>query len=285
MRGVATKNPQRITLGQKLQDARRRSGMSTADVEPVMGWYVGKLARLEAGTRTVSKAEIERLAELYQIPAAERATLTVLNEGARKRESPSRVADFAQTYVTLERAAQAICYFDAELIHALLQTPAYATEVLAQSSHEDVPDRVADRMARQAILSREDAPAFRAVLGEAALYREVGGVDVLREQLEHLIEVSKATNVGVRILPFSVGAHRGLGVAFTMLDIADPELKRVYIEGFTDATYIHEPVETAVYAAKFEDLWSAALSDDESVTILRRRIDTLGGSHGRDTLA
>ncbi|MGH7630242.1 MAG: helix-turn-helix domain-containing protein [Gemmatimonadales bacterium] len=277
---MATKNPQRLSLGQALQVARKRAGLTTDEIEPLMGWYGGKLRRVEAGSRTVARTEIDRLADLYDSTRDERDRLHLIADSARRRESPSRVADFAQTYVTLERAATSILFYDAELIHALLQTRDYATAVVASVDGEDVPGRAEDRIARQQVLTTDRPPMFRAVLGEAALYREVGGIDGLRAQLEHLLVAMKHATIGVRILPFSAGAHRALGVGFTLLRNPDPSLTRVYIEGVTHATYIHEAHEVEVYADGFEDLWSRALSERDSARILRGRIETIGGSHG-----
>lgn len=269
---MATKNPQRLALGQGLKAARMAAGKSTTEVEEELGWHVGKASRVEAGTRVPVRAEIDRLCELFAIPAGDRPTIRLLADAARRRETPSRVADFAQEYVTLERSACRIDYYDAELVPGLLQTVRYAREVIIKSGSPDVEGRLADRVARQKILT-PDGPRLRAVLGEAVLHREVGGEAVLLDQLRHLVQVSQLDTVGVRILPFSIGAHRGLGIGFTYLELAEPSITRVYTEGFTDATYIHEEDETSVYASEFDRLWAVAADDRASATILRRRID------------
>jgi hypothetical protein len=134
---------------------------------------------------------------------------------------------------------------------------------------------VAERLARGRILTRKThAPITRILLGEAALYRQVGGQAVMREQIAHLLDLMRLPNVSIRILPFAVGAHLALGVGFTTLRLASPKITRVYTEGLTDATYLHEPGETAVYERGFEQLWQLAADDEESATILRRHITT-----------
>jgi hypothetical protein len=271
---VATQNPQRFELGDMLKSAREKAGLKTSTVETELRWYAGKNSRVEAGTRVPVPAEIDRRADLYRLSRSERETLHLLADGARKRESSSRVADFAQTYITLERAAAEIRYYDAELVYGPLQTERYARAVLANSRSQHVEEGTADRVARRAILTREDPPDVRVVLGEAALHRAVGGEESLREQLRHLLTVSELPNVTIRILPFAVGAHRALGVGFYFLRLATPAITRVYIEGLTNATYIHEPDETAVYEQDFAELWAIALDEDNSANILRRRIGT-----------
>lgn len=270
---VATQNPQRFELGETLRGLREHSGHKARTIEQELRWYAGKISRVEAGTRVPVAAEVDRLADLYRIDDEQRRTLHLLADAARKRESSSRVADFAQTYVTLERAASEIKYYDAELIHGLVQTEAYARALLETSPEGQVEERLADRLARCNILAGANSPSVKILLGEASLHRPVGGDDVLREQLRHLIATARLSSVSIRILPFSAGAHCAIGVGFVFLRLKTPNITRVYLEGLTDATYIHEPDETVEYERGFDQLWARAADDEESATILRRRIE------------
>lgn len=269
---MATQNPQREELGKLLRAARESARRKPVEVEAELRWYPGKLSRVETGRRVPVPAEIDRLVDLYSLSGEDRDTLVRLADAARKREAPSRVADFAQSYVTYERAAAEICYYDGYLVPALLQTERYAQAVLTTSRSQHVTERVADRIRRREVLTREDPPAVRVLLGEAALHQQVAGEDALHDQLQHLVTVSELPNVSIRIVPFSAGAHWMLGVGFTYLRLAAPEFTRVYIEGLTDATYIHEPDETVIYQQGFDTVWSAAPDETASATILRRHI-------------
>lgn len=269
---MATQNPQRAALGEMLRNLRLRAGKGTHEVEAELGWYAGKASRVETGMRGIVPAEATQLADLFEASKKERATLAQLALAARKRESPAHVADFAQTYVTFERQATNIDYYDGELIHALFQTERYARAVLATGSG-DVAQRVSDRLARQDVLRGGNPPQVRMVLGEAALHVDVGGPDVMREQIEHLLKQRDRPNVSIRVVPFAAGAHRALGVGFYIVHVVSPAaIKRVYTEGLANSTYIHESDEVSVYESTFADLWELAASDQESATILRRRI-------------
>lgn len=269
---MATLNPQRVQLGALLGNAREAAGITPDEVARELRWYKQKVARVESGQRVPTGAEMDRLADLYSIPVEARAGLHVLADAARKREAPARVADFAQSFVTFERIAREIRYYDAELVYGLLQNEDYARAVLTLDHREDVEDRVADRMSRQGVLSSDEPPNLRIVLGEAALLRAVGGQRVLADQLRHLDAMTERPNINIRILPFTVGAHPAIGVGFTYLRLTAPSITRVYIEGLTDATYIADPAETAVYEQTHDRLWSLALDEEESATILRRHI-------------
>lgn len=268
---MANQNPQRVELGELLKGARERAALGPGDVEKVLGWYRGKNARVEAGSRVPVYAEVSALADLYRMTADERTALRVLADAARKRESSARVADFAQTYVKLERAANDIWCYDAMLVPAVLQVEAYARALLVTSRSGDVEPRLADRMARQSILTAQEPPTIRALLGEAVLHQEVGGRAVLMKQLARLLDVGQLPNVSVRIISFTHGAHRAMGVGFVYLRM--DSLRRVYLEGLTDATYLHEHDDVDAYEQGFEGLWAEALDEVQSATILRRRIE------------
>jgi uncharacterized protein DUF5753/helix-turn-helix protein len=269
---LATQNPQRVELGETLRLAREGANWKPADVEKELRWYGGKVTRVERGQRVPVSAEVDKMADLYKLTPDERERLHLLADSARRRESPARVADFAQSYVTMERAAVEVNYYDAELIWGPLQVGPYARAVLTNSRTLNVEESVEDRLARHALLTRDEPPRVRVVLGEAVLHRLVGGETVLMAQLAHLLDVGRLPNVDIRILPFSVGAHRALGVGFTQLRLEVPAITRVYIEGLTDATYIVEPGEIDIYVQDFNELWSMALDERDSATILRRRI-------------
>ena len=125
-------------------------------------------------------------------------------------------------------------------------------------------------MERQKLLGAPRAPAMSFVLDEAVLRRQVGGGDVMREQLAHLLEVRRLSNVSVRVLPFEAGvyaAHRG---AFVLLDFqsdsnGDPLL---YRESPLGDGSTRDPALVARYVEDFENLKIGALSERESADLI-----------------
>jgi transcriptional regulator with XRE-family HTH domain len=272
---VATANPLRVELGQRLRELREAAGKSAAavDSDPELRWYAGKTSKIETGTRVPVATEINRLADLFDVSGSERADLQALATAARKRSPMPHVADFARSYILLEQGAKTIDYFDEVLIPAVLQTPAYARDLLSQIGDEDLEVRLTERLARRDLLDGPSAPTVRVILGEAALRRLPVDRGAAREQLEHLASVaSDLPNVEIRIAPFSLGLHSVVGVGFTILTLTSPPITRVYQEGRTTATYLHEPDETDVYQSSFNLLWSRVADAAESASILRRHI-------------
>jgi Domain of unknown function (DUF5753) len=105
------------------------------------------------------------------------------------------------------------------LIHSLVQTEAHARALLSTSLTLQLDERVADRLARRSILTRPDPPVVKILLGEAALHTQVGGAEVMREQLQHLLDATALPSVSIRIMPFSAGAHVALGVGFRIVKV------------------------------------------------------------------
>lgn len=104
-----------------------------------------------------------------------------------------------------------------------------------------------------------------AVVNEGALRRVVGGPDVMRQQLHHLVDRAGLDHVVLRVLPFTAGAHPGVDGSFTVLGFSDPGDPRiVYLDRMTDSDYLEGLREVAAYRHAHEQLRAAALSPSDS---------------------
>jgi hypothetical protein len=131
-------------------------------------------------------------------------------------------------------------------------------------------------MARQTLLTREDPPRLWAVVDEAALRRPVGGREVMRRQLERLIDAAKLPTVTLQILPFATGAHPAMVGSFSVLRFADQELPDVvYLEHLTSAIYLNKPDEVDQYLHVMESICVQAAAPDQTVALLAKILDEL----------
>ncbi|WP_030469985.1 helix-turn-helix domain-containing protein [Lentzea aerocolonigenes] len=273
---MAIQNPQRFDLGKAWKAYRKGAGKSPEDVEAKLHWYKSKCSRVESGTRVPVAAEIDSFADLCGLTSDERADLQRLGAEARKKVAPSRVADFAQTAVSLLQEATIIRYFDDGLIAGFAQTADTARALFeTDPSITDVDERVGEQLKLSGILYKKNAPQVYMVLGEAALHILVGGRTGLRGQLEHLIKLSNLPNVHLRILTFAAGAHMAAGVGWLDIELEDRAQRRVYLEGLTDATYVHALKDIEKHQASFDQVWALAEDEDASASIVRRRITEL----------
>ncbi|MFC9506713.1 helix-turn-helix domain-containing protein [Streptomyces sp. NPDC057002] len=181
----------------------------------------------------------------------------------------SRLPAWFQQVAELEMRATEICSFQTHMVLGLLQTQGYAGAVLGALDQTDLEDRTAVRLARQRVFEKAEPPVFWAVLSEAALYLEIGGAQVMREQLAHLLSFESNPRINVQVLPFSAGAHAGLQGSFDVYRFSsDPTI--VYTEGYGSGHPTANPDTVRECSLRYDHLRAAALSLTDSAELIRR---------------
>ncbi|GAB3210354.1 DUF5753 domain-containing protein [Marinactinospora thermotolerans] len=240
------------------------------------------VSRWELGERLPRPADLRLLLDVYEVEGEQRDVLLSLAREARQRGwwhvHGDAVPDWFQGFVGLESEASSICSYESEFVPGLLQTADYSRAIhhgaVRSHSDEEIERRVAVRMKRQELLQRPDSPQLWFILNEAVIRRLVGGPEVMRRQLEHLIEVIEPPRVTVQILPYDLGAHPGMDGAFTILGFpAATDTDIVYLEMQTSSLYIEEPEEVERYNVVFNHLRATALGTDRTIGMLHGIID------------
>jgi transcriptional regulator with XRE-family HTH domain len=254
---------QRLVLGGQLHKLRESRGITAEQAAESIRGSHSKISRMEHGRVGFKERDVADLLTLYGVTdTEERAALLNL---AREANTPGWwhaysdiLPAWAQPYVGLEAAASVIRTYQIQIIPGLLQTEGYARALIRQGSaatEEQIARRGELRASRQEILRRPDAPQLWVVVDEGALRRPVGSREVVREQLQYLIEVADHPAVTLQIMPFAAGAHSAMGGPFTILRFAEPDLADVvYIEQLTTALYLEKPVEVDSYLEVMEQL-------------------------------
>ena len=275
-------------IGRQFARLRSQAGLSQEAAADALQRSRATIARIEEGDPRVRFRDIEvrAMLDLYHASERDRATLLGLTAETRNGHRKGWWHDYTDTAlpgwfelsVALEDSAEIIREYDIENVPGLLQTRAYAEQVMRSPANNLAPDeaahRVQLRMQRQSLLTRPRAPRYEVILSEAALHRPVGGPAAMAEQLQRLIDVGSMPNVSIRVVPFSVGAHGGMTAAsaFRLLEFPkDPhgygeplEPPLVYVDSFTGALYLNKPDEVEAYRLAWDDLERRAL--DESAT-------------------
>jgi transcriptional regulator with XRE-family HTH domain len=254
---------QRLVLGGQLHKLRESRGITAEQAAESIRGSHSKISRMEHGRVGFKERDVADLLTLYGVTdTEERAALLNL---AREANTPGWwhaysdiLPAWAQPYVGLEAAASVIRTYQIQIIPGLLQTEGYARALIRQGSaatEDEIARRGELRASRQEILRRPDAPQLWAVVDEGALRRPVGSRQIVREQLQYLIEVADHPAVTLQIMPFAAGAHSAMGGPFTILRFAEPDLADVvYIEQLTTALYLEKPVEVDSYLEVMEQL-------------------------------
>jgi len=261
---------------------RLRGDRRGADVAMTLGWSESKLSRIETARTGISEPDLDRLLAGYGLPAEERIRLRDLARRGRARvwwtAYRSSVPDPYDEYVALEAEAVAMAEWEAQVVPGLLQTDEYARAVIEVGADivdpETIQRRLALRMARQAVLTRDPPPQLSVVLDESVLRREVGGRDVLDRQLQHLFDASHRPGVELLVLPFTAGAHAALTESFVIFDFEiDTRAPVVHSEGLTGGQFRTRPDDVRVYRGAFADLRRRALPVEASRSVIARSSD------------
>lgn len=228
--------------------------------------------------------EVGKLLDLYGVGDPQRAQLLSLARDANQRgwweEYAEVIPDGYQSFIGLEAEAASLAHWQIALVPGLLQTSDYARRLFLAYQGIDpiapgtVERRVEVRMIRQRILTSDPARRLAAVIDESVLLRQVGSHDVMRAQLQHLLDMADLPNIDLRVLP--LGTDRSLMVesfvifTFSPIDQASGLHDVVSTEALVSEQYIEVEADTYLHRLIFNELTKRALSPAKSCDRIQR---------------
>ncbi|MGH3770749.1 MAG: helix-turn-helix domain-containing protein [Pseudonocardiaceae bacterium] len=262
-------------LGARLSRYRAERGLTGAALAAELNLGQPQLSRIENGKAKVTPAALRRLVQLLGIPEAEAGKLDELR---RRSAEPGWWQDYGdilsepvEMLIELEVEASWIRGYEGHVIPGLLQTRDYAERIITASSPHmrvaDIDRYLELRMRRQKRLA--EGMRFTAILSEAAIRQQVGGPEVLREQLRHITRATRELDVTVQVVPFTADAHAALGDSFVIIqwpDEHDPEA--VYVDGQTSWTVHERSGIIRQYVHAFASVQAQALPPRESLDLI-----------------
>jgi transcriptional regulator with XRE-family HTH domain len=265
----------------ELRTLREQAGLSGAEVAKRMGMSPSKISRIETGITGLQIEDVAALLGLYQVPAATRDELLDLVRRSEERGWWTRQPGLPKLWRTLidfEAKATRIQNYEALFVPGLVQTAEYARAIIQGIAPAITPaeldNLVAARMARQALLTRSDAPQFCAVIDEGALRRSIGEPGVMHRQLQHLLMVAEQPHVTLRVVPLAAGAHAGLRGSFVILEFAE-EPALVFVENQSIGLFLEE-VDLASYRLALGTILHAALAPTATIELITQIAAELG---------
>jgi transcriptional regulator with XRE-family HTH domain len=281
----------RIVLGGQLRRLREARGISREEAGFAIRGSESKISRMELGRVGFKERDVLDLLTLYGVAdERERDEALALTREANTPAWFHRYSDLLQSpfqnYLGVEGAAVLIRTYEVQFVPGLLQTEAYARAVIrsgfSTADTAEIERRVTLRMDRQKLLRRPDPPQLWAVVDEAALRRPIGGVTVMRAQIETLIEAIKLPHVRLQVIPFDVGAHAAAGGAFSILRFEDEDLADVvFIDLLSGGIYLEKPEEVDLYAGVMGRLFIEAAPLAETTRILHEILQHLDAKEGQ----
>lgn len=271
-------------LGSALRDLRAASELTADQVARSLGWSGSKVSRIENANQFASPNDVRDLLSLYGLGEEEIEKYVTIARQAKQRDWWHKFDDvlpeWFEGYLGLEAEATKISTYESDLVPGLLQTERYAAAVLAAFPLRTTPDEmeraVELRRARQARLSGDNSVILDVVISEAVLRRVIGGPQVMRVQLESLIDATQAPNITLRLVPFTAAEHPGINGAFSVLEFPDPaDGRTVCVEALASTLYIEGTRQVGLYRLAFDQIREAALGPAETTKVIATRVEEL----------
>ncbi|MEV6588274.1 helix-turn-helix domain-containing protein [Streptomyces acidicola] len=269
-------------LGGELLRLRDEAGLTQPQAAAALSATAAKVAKMERGWVPFRDPDIQILCDLYGVADA-RVVDRLLSLARTDRERRKAKGWWNQypelrslvEYVALEDIATGIRTWQGAFVPGLLQTPDYARALAIGNADWEDPDDierfVEAKTARQVRLSDSTPLGLWAVMGEGALRQLVGGREVMRAQLAHLVEASALPNVKLQVIPFLAGSHPGMTSAFSIVSFAEPgAMDVVYMDTTSSTLWLESEADAVRHNTTFERIARNGLALHDSVALIER---------------
>jgi transcriptional regulator with XRE-family HTH domain len=268
----------RRRLAAELRRLREAAGLTCDDVAERLDCSASKISRIETGRVAVSPRDVRDMLAVYGVEEDRRAGLIQLARDARQKGWWQGYGDSVEphmaTYLAMVSEASQIRHYSVTRIPSLLQAEDYARALV--TGGRAGPDRYSGPADRNVEMQMErqrraaaSVPQVWAVLDEGAVRRQVGGREVMRKQIEHLIGLSAMPQFFLQLIPFTSGAYPALDLPFVILGFPDPaDLDVVGIGYATGSLWIEDLADVGRYNVLFDQLQAVALSPADSVALM-----------------
>jgi transcriptional regulator with XRE-family HTH domain len=251
----------------ELKAQREAAGWTQDELASKMNYSASLIASIETEYRVPQPKFAEACDVVFGTPG----TFTRLQR--RLRDVPYPVAFLP--FTGYEAQARTLRWYEHSLVPGLLQTEEYARAVLStrpNTTREEVDELVVARLVRQEVLNREDPPRLWMLIDEAVLHRQVGTVEVMRNQLAHLVELSGSPNITIQIVPYSAGGHSGLLGTFIVAEMGEsgdsPTI--VFLEDASDGRVAEDAATVSQIMLSFDALRADALPQGASRDLIEK---------------
>ncbi|MGP4016726.1 helix-turn-helix domain-containing protein [Saccharopolyspora sp. 5N708] len=263
----------RRRLARRIRQLREEAGMTQEKAAAGLDMSTSALSRKETGEVATSVHEVRSMMDLYDSYDPD---LLDLARAARERGWWRAYGVEDRGYVDLETEASTVRELSLMYIPGLLQTEEYMRAIFKDDrigrTKRNLGNDVAVRLIRQHRLTDgEHSLGLIAVVDEVALRRPVGGAEVMRAQLHHVLEAARLPAVTLRVMPNVAGWHRGMDGAFILLDFPEPEDRDVlFIAHPAGAVHVEKEGEVREARLVFEHLLGEALPEEASRDLIEQ---------------
>ncbi|MER6432618.1 helix-turn-helix transcriptional regulator [Streptomyces sp900105245] len=255
------------TFGAVVQALREHAGLSRAEFAGMVRFSKHTVESVELGRRMPDASFVERAEEALGNTGALRHSARFLTRGE------AGLAAWFRQWARLERRAVSLCTYECRLVPGLLQSEGYVRAVFDNSvpplSDEQLEAQVTARLERQQMLAERPNVPFNFIVEEHVFRRRLGGAEVTRGLLAHVLRLTKPRNVTLQIMPMDAESHGCLDGPLQLLET--PEHRRLaYSEGQQNGRLISDPSDVSLLCQRYDTLRSQALNPKDSRGLLER---------------
>ncbi|MDJ0461964.1 helix-turn-helix transcriptional regulator [Streptomyces sp. H27-C3] len=263
----------------RLRDASRKTQQQAAHVITATN---SKIVKMERGWVPMRDPDIRALCEFYGVSDREiiERLLNLAKADRERRKAKGWWNQYPELrslveYVALEDIATGVRTWQGAFVPGLLQTVGYARSLAIGNAEWEDPEEVdrfvEARMARQARLTEDTPLDLWAVVGEGALRQLVGGRDVMRDQLTHLLAAAELPSVKLQVVPFLAGSHPGMTSAFSIVSFAEPgAMDVVYMDTTSSTLWLETEADSTHHSVAFDRIVRNGLAPRGSAALIER---------------
>jgi hypothetical protein len=239
-----------------------------------------RISRIESGDIKARPGDVMELLVAYDVALDGEPGKSLLTLARDLRESGwwqrlDALSSRYATYIAYEAEAAELRNFEPTMVPGLLQTEDYARAVNSvgrETDEEAIEQRVRARLTRQEVLTRKPTPLrLHVILSEATLMFEVGGPEILRAQLAHIVQLAGRPNITVQVLRFAAGATLADRGGFAVLTFERDEPPLGYVETPAGELFLESPNEIGRLNTVYDHLRTLAMSPAESGKLIGER--------------
>ncbi|GHJ52202.1 helix-turn-helix domain-containing protein [Micromonospora chersina] len=256
-------------FAEELRLARAASGLSQSTLAEALSYSGALVAKVETCERRPGLDFARRCDTVFGTDGR--------FERIQRRISRETVVPWFRDWAAIEQEARALRTFEPLCVPGLLQTEGYARAIHAGGglfAADEIERQVATRLDRQAALTRDRPPLVSVVVDEYVLRRRIGGPEVMREQLQHLVKLGVALHrVRIHVVPMSAGAYPGLAGPFVIATLPAGE-DVIYLEGQRHGQVVDRTDFVQQMVEVWESIRGEALSHQQSLDLIAEVAET-----------
>lgn len=263
-------------LRKQIKLLREAAGLSQKELAARLNVSEDLIGAIERGVRFPQPDLLERADGVLGARGLLLAAIPAVKDALKKMRT--RHPDWFRDYATAEASSQAIHQYAHQGVPGLLQTERHAREVFTRRrpllDEATVEKRVQDRLSRQQIFERWPSPTFTFILDQNLLDRQVGGLEVHREQLQRFLHIGRLRTVELQVMSYDRGGHTAMEGSFTLLHPKGRQ-QIAYHEAYGRPNLITDPDQVRIMTERCGIMRAQALAPHESLALIEKMLGEL----------